>query len=112
MRGRSILPDTSVERSQVMKRVRVTIEVDEHFVRLLQACCQLKGLLGDKPKRRDPMCVLAVLVLGESRGATEAQVREKIPIEWRSHLEAIHSERRVREVPDEGRVAVTSRGSP
>jgi len=89
-----------LESESVVKKVRITLEVDDHFVRLLQANCQLQGLLGEDPKRMDPMRALAVVALGEMRGATEAQIREKTPIEWRPHLETIHSERRVQVIPE------------
>lgn len=78
-----------------MKKVRITLEVDEHFVRLLQANCHLQGLVGEEPKRMDPMHVLAVVALGEARGASETQIHLQTPNEWRPHIEAVHSERQV-----------------
>jgi hypothetical protein len=78
-----------------MKRVKVAIWVDEHFVRLLQASVQLKGLLKEDPKQMDPVSLLSLLVLGEARGATEAQIWEKTPIEWRPHVEIAHGDREV-----------------
>jgi len=83
------------------KRVRLTLEVDSHFVKLLQANCQLSGLLSEDPKRMDPKSVLAVIVLGEARGMLEEQIHAQTPLEWRPHIEAIHSERKVTELPDE-----------
>lgn len=80
-----------------MKKVRFTLEVDEHFIRLLQASVQLKELLKDEPKRMDPTDVLAVLVLGEARGATEEQIHARTPLEWRPHIEVVCSERKVTE---------------
>lgn len=84
------------------KRVKLTLEVDSEFVKLLNANCQLSGLLSDDAPRMTPMQVLAVVVLGEARGATEEQIHARTPIEWRPHIEAIHSERKVTELPDEG----------
>ena len=80
-----------------MKRVRLTLELDSEFIKLLQLNCQMQGLTGNEPKRMDTIHALAILVLGEARGATEAQIRAKTPIEWRPHIEAIHSERKVTE---------------
>ena len=77
------------------KRVRITLEVDEHFVRLLQAKCQLKGWLGDDSPELDTGGVLCVLVLGEARGGTEMQILEKTPPIWRPHVAVIHGERKV-----------------
>ena len=83
-----------------MKRVRLTIEVDSHFVKMLHANVQLSGLLNEEPKRMDPKSVLAVIVLGEARGALEEQIHAQTPIEWRPHIEAIHSERKVTEIKE------------
>lgn len=82
-----------------MKRVRVAIEVDESFVRLLQASVQLRGLLRDDGPDRalDPLEVLGVVLLGEMRGATEVQIHARTPPEWRPNIEVLHAERRVRE---------------
>ena len=82
------------------KRVKLTLEVDSQFVKLLQANVQLSGLLGEDQPRMAPMQVLAVVVLGEARGATEEQIHAMTPIEWRPHIEAIHSERKVTEIED------------
>lgn len=80
------------------KKVRITLEFSSEFVSLLQANVQLQGYLKDGcRKRMDPMAVLSVIVLGEARGATELQILEKTPEEWRPHIAAIHSERRVTE---------------
>ena len=85
------------------KRVRLTLEVDTHFIKLLQANVQLSGLLNeDRHGQLTPMQVLGVLVLGEARGATEEQIHARTPCEWRPHIEAIHSERKVTEVPEKG----------
>jgi hypothetical protein len=80
--------------SSRVKRVRVTLEVDLEFVRLLQACLQLKTLLHEDAPRMTPADVLAVVALGECRGMTEAQIHARTPVEWRPHLEAVHAERR------------------
>lgn len=84
------------------KKVKVVLEVDDTFVRLLQANVQLSGWLGEPPPNRrgqlTASAVLAVLVLGEARGATEEQIDEKMPDEWRGHIQVLHAERAVREV--------------
>jgi hypothetical protein len=77
------------------KRVRITLEVDEQYVRLLQAKCQLKGWLNDDSPELDAGGILCVIVLGEARGATELQILERTPSTWRSIIAAIHEERRV-----------------
>lgn len=77
-----------------VKRVRITLDVDVQFVKLLQACVQMQGLLSEEPKRMDPMHVLSVVALGEFRGMLEAQVHARTPVEWRPSIEAVHEERR------------------
>jgi hypothetical protein len=78
-----------------MKRGKLTLDVDSHFVKLLQANVQLLGLF--HKDQLDPSQVLAIIVLGEARGALEEQIHAQTPIEWRPHIEAVHSERRVEE---------------
>lgn len=79
------------------KKVRVTIEVDEQFVRLLKANVQLSGLgnLRELAKQHQPMAVLGVVVLLEAMGQTPENIHAETPIEWRNNIEAISSERRV-----------------
>lgn len=81
------------------KRVRVTIEMDTHFISLLNANVGLTpgGLRGDNLKRQAPDEVLKRVVLMEARGASEEQVHVVIPPEWRPHIEVVHDERRVSE---------------
>jgi hypothetical protein len=85
-----------------MKRVRVTVELTNRFIGLLQASCQMKGLLprSDETEKQDldPVGLLAALVLGEARGATELQLSLLVPPKWREddlEPKLIHEERRV-----------------
>lgn len=85
-----------------MKRVRVTIELTSRFVGLLQASCEMKGLLprpdGMEQQEPDAVGLLAALVLGEARGATELQLSMLVPPMWREgdlEPKLIHEERRV-----------------
>lgn len=76
------------------KRVRVTIELSQTFVRLLQANVELgAGLV--PAHAQDPTGVLARAVYAEARGAYEHQVALIVPPEWRAHLDVIHEERKV-----------------
>lgn len=76
-----------------MKRVRITLEVDAHFVRLLNANLQLNGTLsGDREP--DVLHILGIVALGEARGAPTEQVHIMTPPQWRPHIEAVHEERR------------------
>lgn len=82
------------------KRVRVTLELDSQFIRLLNANVNLSGammaqLKGDPSRQLSPKEVLAILILGEARGATEEQLHMATPHEWRPNIELIHKERRV-----------------
>lgn len=82
------------------KRVRITLELDSQFIRLLNANVNLSGammstLKGDPTRQLSPKEVLAIMILGEARGATEEQLHAALPLEWRSNLELIHNERRV-----------------
>jgi hypothetical protein len=81
-----------------MKRVRLTLEGDSTFVKLLQANVQLSGLIGKD--ELTPSQQLAVMVLGEARGALEEQVHAQTLPVWRPHIEIIHSERKVTETKD------------
>lgn len=78
------------------KRVRVTLELSQSFVRLLNANIDLNGgILPSLPL--DPAQVLARAVLGEARGAYSSQVDLIIPPEWRPDIDVVHEERRVAE---------------
>ena len=83
------------------KRVRITIEMDSTFIRLLNANVMLDGGL-TPDKVQDVRGVLARTVLAEARGAHETQVDLIVPPEWRANIEAIHDERRVFEADDGG----------
>lgn len=63
------------------KRVRICLELDEHFVRLLNGQVGFKGLGPDLDRQHSPMEVLAVVVLAEARGALPEQVNLLTPPE-------------------------------
>lgn len=73
-----------------VERVRVTIEVDRTFIKLLQANLQMKkgALTGDR--QLEVLEALGVVAYGEMIGATEADIHSRTPIEWRPHIEAVH----------------------
>lgn len=82
------------------KRVRVTVEVDNSFLRLLSAQIQLDGRLhrhvtGEPEGQLTARDVLAILICAEARGAHEVEVDAIVPYEWRPHVDIIHEERRV-----------------
>ena len=78
------------------KRVRITLEMDSHFLQLLQAKVSLHYLQDGEPRADvDPAGVLALLVLAEGRGMTELQVAMAVPPAWRQHIDSIPAERRV-----------------
>lgn len=85
------------------KRVRITLEVDQQFIRLLKAKIELtahmRGWLhnNDEAGELDPSQVLGLLVYMEARGATEAQIAASTPFMWRPNIDLIHAERRVYE---------------
>lgn len=79
------------------KRVRVAIEMDEHFIRMLKANVELSGGMGGLDRQHTPADVLKRLVLAEARGATEEQVHSIIRPEWRPHIEAVSYLREVTE---------------
>lgn len=82
------------------KRVRITIEADSQFVRLLKANVALSGLR-DKD-RLEPIQVLALVACAEMCGGLETEVDLLVPPEWRGNIEVIHSERRVTEMATGG----------
>lgn len=78
------------------KKVRIALELDERFVRLLKANVGLSN----PDRRHTPSDALAVVVLAEARGALEDQVHILTPIEWRPHIRAVHELREVTEEED------------
>lgn len=85
-----------------MKRVRITIELDEHFIRLLNAQIRIGGYgnCNENYRQHTPAMALAVAALYEARGGYPEQVHAQIPHEWRPHLEVIHDERKVFEAEE------------
>lgn len=81
------------------KRVQVTIEISEHFLRLLKAQVGLNNWSNmAEPYPRGghtPAAALAVVVLAEARGAFPEQVHALTPMEWRPDIEAISAQRKV-----------------
>lgn len=83
------------------KKVRVTIEVDSQFLRLLRANIEmsrpLRGWLFNNDDAGDitPPQVLGLLVYMEARGGTVEQIAASTPFMWRPNVEVIHDERRV-----------------
>jgi hypothetical protein len=82
-----------------VKRVTVTLELSEHFIKMLQVTCQMSRLIGSEQKDRlTALGVLGAVVLGEARGAFPEQIHAMTPIEWRDHIEPMSDKRSVREV--------------
>lgn len=78
------------------KRVRLTLELDAHFIRLLNANMHLSGLMKDDGLHvLDVRAVLARVVLAEARGAPSEQVHALTPVEWRGHIDVLPDERQV-----------------
>lgn len=86
-----------------MKKVRVTLELPERFIRLLNAKATLSGWTkwladSDKtPPELDAGDLVAWLILQEARGAPENDIHMATPMMWRdcNSPELIHDERRV-----------------
>jgi hypothetical protein len=89
------------QKPKVEKRVRVTVELSEGFVRLLAAKAALskwkEKALGEHGEHElDSGDVLAWLILLEARGAYESEIHAMTPMMWRNGgPELIHEERRV-----------------
>jgi len=79
------------------KRVRITLEVDSTFVRLLNANLQMKEGLLKGERMPDVLQALGIVALGEMKGALPEQIHLMLTPEWRPHIEAVHDERRWRE---------------
>lgn len=80
--------------------VRITLELDQTMVRLLNANLQLSNKMrwltgADDPPPLDALAVVGLVALAEARGATEEEVHAATPTEWRPHIRAIHEERKV-----------------
>lgn len=78
------------------KRVRIMVEVDSSFVRMLAANVGLSRLR--EKAQLTPMQVLALVACAEMKGGLEHEVDALIPDEWRDNLAVIHSERSVTEL--------------
>jgi hypothetical protein len=80
-----------------MKKVQLTIQLNNSFLKLLRAQCTLEGLgnLKETSKKHTAMDVLSLIVLLEAMGATEEQIHAETPPEWRNDIEAIHEKRLV-----------------
>ncbi len=79
-----------------MKKVTLSIRVDSQFVNLLNVSVQL-GRLRDKDQLT-AIDQLALVVLGEARGALPEQIHAALLPEWRSTHEALHDARIVEEI--------------
>jgi len=89
------------------KRVRITIELPNSFLRLLAAKASFKGWSkwiedGEDEPQMDAAGIVAFLVYMEARGAHEALVHARTPLMWRTGgPEIIHEERRVIEAEEQ-----------
>jgi hypothetical protein len=79
-----------------MKKVTVTLKLDSEFIKFLNFSVQLGGLR----QKREMTAIdqLALVVLGEARGALVEQIEEVICPTWRPHIEVLHDKRVVEEV--------------
>ena len=81
-----------------MTRVRITIEADAEFIAALNANV---GLSQDrergKTRQIEPKAQLALICLGEFRGALEEQIDQIIQPQWAGHIRAVHECREVEE---------------
>ncbi len=76
------------------KRIKITLDMDANFVRLLNVNVELSGgLMAEKDL--SVVDQLARVVLAEARGALEGQVHACIQPKWRAHIETEGDERRV-----------------
>ena len=83
------------------KKVRITLEVDSQFLRLLHCNIEMsrpvRGWLHgtDEAGEITPCQVLGLLVYMEGRGGTPEQIATATPFMWRPNVDVIHTERRV-----------------
>lgn len=78
-----------------MKRVRITIEADEQFVRLLSANVSMSpARLTGGGDHVDVRGVLARVCLAEMRGAQPDQVAAAVPEDWVTNICVVPDERR------------------
>lgn len=73
-------------------KVRITLELDESFLKMLKVSNTL-GNVFEKDKLTAPQ-VLAIVTQGEGYGAHVEQTYSKIPHEWRDGIDIVSSERR------------------
>lgn len=80
-----------------MSKVIIALELSSSFVRLLQANLTMRGVIPpDNTHMLDVLDVLGLVVLGESMGAKEEDIREKIPDMWISDIDIVPKIREVK----------------
>lgn len=78
------------------KKVRVTVELNSDFLKLLQAEIQLSDMRKKNIENRStPSMMLALSVFSEACGGFEDQVDSIIPTSRKEELKMIHNERKV-----------------
>lgn len=79
-----------------MKSVRVTLELREDFIKLLNVNVELSRCR-DKCKKdeAEPLQMLGALVLSESRGETIDKISNLLPDHRKQEIKIIHDQRRV-----------------
>jgi hypothetical protein len=76
------------------KRVRITLEVDATFVRLLHTNLNMKRGALKGERELDVLTALGVVAFCEMRGAKSEVAHAITPIKWRPHIEAVYEARR------------------
>jgi hypothetical protein len=81
------------------KKVRITIEMSNSFVNLLNAGILLEGLhdIKNNTKKISPMQVLALLSCMEAMGFLPDSIKDTIPADWIGDISIISEERKVYE---------------
>jgi hypothetical protein len=79
-----------------MKTVRVTIEINESFLKLLGANVRL-GNIREKVSENnaDPSQMLGLVIFAEAKGGHEEEIYLMLPPERRDEIKVIHEDRKV-----------------
>jgi hypothetical protein len=92
---------TVQEGKKKMRRVRVAVELDNEFVKLLRANLTVSETIRMSESEpvaavsADVLHILGLAVLGEAMSIDSEQTRRKIPSCWRQHIDIIPEARKV-----------------
>ena len=91
------------------KKVRITLEIDNEFIRQLRINCTLQhlgNLREEGYRQHTAMQILGLITLMEGMGCLSEQIEAETPPEWRGHITSLSDQRLViEETPPNEQIA-------